>query len=293
MNRRSFLQLSAFSVINLALMKLNTFGNIASQAAYSDVKMPALFIGHGSPMNAIENNDFTRTLTKLGQTLTKPKAILCVSAHWMTKGTYVNISPNPKMIYDMGGFPKELYEVQYPAKGSPEMAKQTQNMATKTTIFDDTQWGFDHGNWSVMKHLYPEADIPLFQMSIDYGKPMQYHYDLAKELSDLRNKGVLIIGSGNITHNLGRVDFSGLDAPVQDWAQEFDTKVKQYINDENHQALINYEGMGKTASLSVPEPSHYIPLLYTLGLQGKGEATSYIYEGFHYGTLSMRAVKIG
>ncbi|MEI8203155.1 MAG: 4,5-DOPA dioxygenase extradiol [Bacteroidota bacterium] len=274
-------------------MKLNTFGNIASETGNSDVKMPALFIGHGSPMNAIENNEFTRTLTKLGKTLPKPKAILCISAHWMTKGTFVNISPNPKMIYDMYGFPKELYEVQYPAKGSPETAKETQDLATKTKVLDDTKWGYDHGNWSVMKHLYPDADIPLFQMSIDYDKPMQYHYDLAKELKDLRNKGVLIVGSGNITHNLGRVDFSGLDAPVQDWAQEFDTKVKQYIDTENHQALINYSEMGKSASLAVPEPSHYIPFMYTLGLQGKGEASSYIYEGFHYGTLSMRAVRVG
>ncbi len=188
-------------------------------------KMPVLFVGHGSPMNAIGNNLFTKTLNQKGLSLPKPKAILCISAHWLSRGTFVNVSPYPKMIYDMGGFPKELYEIVYPAQGSPETAKEVQKLGSKTPIWEDLNWGFDHGNWSVMRHLFPKADIPVFQMSIAYDKPMQYHYDLANELKNLREMGVLIIGSGNVTHNLSRVDFSGENAPVQSWAKEFDESV--------------------------------------------------------------------
>ncbi|KAA3609699.1 MAG: 4,5-DOPA dioxygenase extradiol [Calditrichaeota bacterium] len=259
----------------------------------SDLKMPVLFVGHGSPMNAIEENDFTRTLNKLGVDLPHPKAILCISAHWATRGTFVNISPKPKMIYDMYGFPKELYEVQYKANGSPETAREIQELISSTNVQSDTEWGFDHGNWSVMTRLFPQANIPLFQMSIDYYKPMSYHYELAKQLKALRKKGVLIIGSGNITHNLQVVDIHDINAKPRDWTLEFDSVIKKFIDDKDHQGLINYQHIGKSAQLAVPEPSHYFPLIYTVALQEKDEESSYFYEKFHYGTLSMRGLKIG
>lgn len=258
----------------------------------TDIKMPVLFIGHGSPMNAIQDNDFTRALSKMGQSLERPKAILCISAHWMTKGTWVNVSKQPKMIYDMGGFPKALYQVNYPALGSPEFAKLTQLTAEEGTIKEDTDWGFDHGNWSVMKWLFPEANIPVFQMSIDYTKPAQYHYDLARQLVELRKKGVMIVGSGNITHNL-RMFERDLNASPVDWAQEFDEITKKAINNKNHQKLINYQHLGKVARLAVPEPSHWLPLLYSLGLQMNGDTVNHFYEGMHHGTFSMRCLRIG
>ena len=267
--------------------------SLFNNSSKNEPKMPVLFIGHGSPMNAIEDNDFTRTLNLLGKTLNKPKAILCISAHWLTKGTAVNVSPYPKMIYDMYGFPKELYAVDYPAKGSPETADWVRTHVTQTAVIADTGWGFDHGAWSVVKHLYPAADVPLLEMSIDYNQPMQYHYNLAKQLAQLRNRGVLIVGSGNITHNLGRIDFPDIESPVRDWALEFDSKIKNFMDDRNHQGVINYMKIGAAAKLSVPEPSHFIPLIYAIALQNEGEEISYFYDRFHFGSLSMRCLKIG
>lgn len=255
--------------------------------------MPVLFVGHGSPMNAIEQNEFTLTLQKLGRKLPRPKVVLCISAHWLTSGTFVNISPKPKMIYDMYGFPDELYRIEYPAPGSPTTAQELVAVARKSRITPDNDWGFDHGNWSVMKWLFPEADIPVFQISIDYKKPMRYHYELAQELSFFREKDVLIISSGNLTHNLRVVDFSGKDAPVQDWALEFDSEIKSSLDDGNHDRIIDYESHGTAARLTVPEPSHFIPLIYAIGLQHKDEPVSCFYEKFEYGTLSMRSLIIG
>jgi len=257
------------------------------------MKTPALFIAHGSPMNAIEQNDFTLTLQKLGQSLVKPKAILCISAHWLTKGTFVDISPKPKMIYDMYGFPKELYEIKYPAKGAPKIADEIIKTITDTSIQRTTDWGLDHGTWSILTHLYPKADIPVFQLSIDYNQPMQYHYDLAKQLNTFRKKGILIIGSGNLTHNLRIVDFNDINAKPKDWALEFDTKIKEYIDARNHKGVIDYQKIGSSAKLAVPEPSHFIPLIYTLALQDNDDEIEYFYDKFHYGTLSMRCIKIG
>ena len=256
-------------------------------------KIPVLFCGHGSPMNAIEDNDFTKAMEKLGNDIPEHKAILCISGHWLTKGTYVNVSPNPKMIYDMYGFPDELYKVKYSSPGSPEIAKQVQEMVSKTSIKADAEWGYDHGNWAIMKRLFPKADIPVFQMSIDYHKPAQYHYELAKELYLLRKKGVLIIGSGNITHNLRIFDMSDINAKPLEWAEEFDTLIKNSLNSGNHQELIDYQKQGKSAKLAVPEPSHYFPLIYAIALQDKGDLINYPYEGFHYASASMRCVKIG
>ena len=277
----------------LGMVTIKTWANEIEKLTETGLKMPAIFIGHGSPMNAIEQNDFTQTLQNLGQSLIKPKAILCISAHWTTKGTFVDISPNPKMIYDMYGFPKELYQVKYPVKGAPNFASEVTKLITSTKVEKSTDWGLDHGTWSVLKHIYPKADVPTFQLSIDYNQPMQYHYDLAKQLKALRKKGVLIVGSGNITHNLSIVDLHDINAKPRDWTLEFDSKIKKFIDDRNHQAIIDYQKIGSSAKLAVPEPSHYIPLIYTLALQDDKDEIDYFYDKFHYGTLSMRCVKIG
>lgn len=291
MKRNDFIKKVTLGTIGM--VTINSWANEISKLTEESEKMPALFIGHGSPMNAIANNEFTKTLNNLGQTLTKPKAILCISAHWTTKGTFVDISPNPKMIYDMYGFPKELYEVDYPTKGAPHFADKVTKLITSTKIKKSLDWGLDHGTWSVLKHIYPKADIPTFQLSIDYNQPMQYHYDLAKQLKELRTKGVLIVGSGNITHNLNIVDFHDINAKPRAWTLEFDTKIKKFIDDRDHQAIIDYQKIGSSAKLAVPEPSHYIPLIYTLALQDDKDEIDYFYDKFHYGTLSMRCVKFG
>ncbi len=275
------------------MITIKTWASKLEELEETKIKMPSLFIGHGSPMNAIEQNDFTQTLHNLGQSLNKPKAILCISAHWTTKGTFVDISPKPKMIYDMYGFPKELYEIKYQAKGAPEIADKISKTITYTTVQKSTSWGLDHGTWSILKHLYPKADIPTFQLSINYKQPMQYHYDLAKQLRKLRENGVLIIGSGNLTHNLKNIDLHDINAKPRDWALEFDTKIKSFINEKNHKAIIDYQKIGKSANLAVPEPSHFIPLIYTLALQDNNDEIDYFYDKFHYGTLSMRCLKIG
>ncbi len=275
------------------MMTIKTWANNIEKLTETELKMPTLFVGHGSPMNAIEQNDFTQTLQNLGQFLIKPQTILCISAHWTTKGTFVDMSPNPKMIYDMYGFPKELYQINYPAKGAPEIADEISKTITHTAIQKSKDWGLDHGTWSILKHLYPKADIPTFQLSIDYNQPMQFHYDLAKQLNNFRKKGVLIIGSGNLTHNLRIVDFHDINAKPRDWALEFDTKIKDFINDQNHKGVIDYKNIGMSAKLAVPEPSHFIPLIYTLALQDSKDEIEYFYDKFHYGTLSMRCLRIG
>ena len=255
--------------------------------------MPVLFIGHGSPMNAIEKNDFTDNLKKWGKSLPVPKAVLMVSAHWLTRGTLVHSAHHPKMIYDMGGFPDALYRVQYPAPGSPEFAAEVVTSVKKTRVNKDFDWGFDHGMWSVMLHLFPEANIPVFQLSIDYHQDARYHLELASELKQLREKGVLIIGSGNITHNLRQFDLSDIDAKPADWALEFDSKIIQHINEGNNLAVADYKKLGALANLAHPEPSHFLPLMYTLGLREQSDSVIYPYDKFQYGTFSMRCIQIG
>ncbi|MBK8501562.1 MAG: 4,5-DOPA dioxygenase extradiol [Saprospiraceae bacterium] len=236
-------------------------------------KMPVLFLGHGSPMNAIEENEFVKGFRKIGEALPKPRAILCISAHWETQGTYVTAMALPKTIHDFGGFPQALFAVQYPAPGNPELAKKVKNIITKTEVNLDERWGLDHGAWSVIKHLYPAADIPVIEMSLDYRQPAQYHYELAKELAILRKKGVLIIGSGNMVHNLRMVDWSHLNAPGfgYDWAIETNEKMKDLIRHGYHQALIDYQAQGKPFQLAIPTLEHYLPLLYVLALKEEGE----------------------
>lgn len=272
-------------------MTLNHLRNIASQFGRTDV-MPVLFLGHGSPMNAIEENMFVASFRELGRSLPKPQLILCVSAHWETKGTWVTAMSSPETIHDFGGFPRPLYEVQYPAPGSPEWAKKTKEMITKTVVGLDYNWGLDHGAWSVIKHLYPQADVPVIQMSIDYTQSAQHHYDLAKEIRELRRKGVLIVGSGNMVHNLSMVDFRRLggDPYGYDWAIEANELMKSYMLDEDHQSLIQYRKQGPAFELAIPTPEHYLPLIYTMGLKEKTDSISFFNDEPVGGSLTMTSV---
>jgi len=271
-------------------MKLQELKNLTDTFTSSD-PLPAFFIGHGNPMNAIEENPFTKSLQEMGKSIRQtPNAILVISAHWLTRGgTWVSTTPKPETIYDFGGFPAELYKVNYPAPGSPEYARELMNLIPE--VKEDTQWGLDHGAWAILKHLYPAADIPVFEMSIDYGKPMQYHFDLSARLKSLRNKGVLIIGSGNIVHNL-RMWFAKPGLEPYDWALEFDEWVKGRINARDFISLIEYEKHGSSAKLSVPTADHYIPMLYSLALAGPEEEIKFTYEEV-FTSASMRAFRIG
>jgi len=257
--------------------------------------MPVFFFGHGSPMNAIEENEFSKEWQRIGQSMPAPKAILCISAHWLTRGTFVTAMEHPKTIHDFGGFPKELFDVQYPAPGSPALARETADLFNHTKVGLDQEWGLDHGCWSVVKHLYPDASVPVIQMSIDYGQPMHYHYELAALLSSLRKKGILIIGSGNMVHNLRMVAWDKMDVPgfAFDWATEANTKMKAFIDRYDHQALINYRQQGKAFELAIPTPDHYIPMIYTLALQEKNEQIHYFNDKAVMGSLTMTSFRIG
>ncbi len=256
--------------------------------------MPVLFIGHGSPMNAIEENEFVQGWRDIGKTIPKPVAILCVSAHWETKGTYVTAMEKPRTIHDFGGFPRELFEVQYPAPGSPDLANQTKEIIRKTATGLDEKWGLDHGCWSVLKHLYPQADVPVIQLSLDYDQTPQYHYDLARELAPLRKKGILIIGSGNMVHNLRLVAWDKLNAPAfgYDWAIEAGKKMEEYILSGDFQQLINYKSLGKAFEMAIPTPEHFLPLLYALALKDEKETISLFNDKTVAGSLSMTSLKI-
>jgi 4,5-DOPA dioxygenase extradiol len=260
--------------------------------------MPVLFIGHGSPMNIILDNAYTHSLVKTANELPKPRAILVVSAHWLTAGTYVTCLSHPKTIYDFYGFPDELYKLNYPSPGSPKDAQFTIDIV-KLTEVKCGNWGLDHAAWAVLKHMYPKADIPVFEMSLDYSpyndwnpQPIQHHYQLASELAPLREQGILIIGSGNIVHNLGLVDYD-INGKVLDWASRFDETVKQALISGNHQKLIDYRNLGKEALYAVPTQDHYLPMIYAIGLQQKNDPLRFIYEGFQHGSVSMRAFQIG
>ncbi len=257
-------------------------------------KMPVLFVGHGSPMNGIENNEFSQYWAKLGKEIPQPQAVLCISAHWLTAGTYVTAMESPRTIHDFGGFPKELYEVQYPAPGKPELATEIANMVQSTNAGLDHEWGLDHGTWSVVRHMYPDASIPVLQLSIDFYKSAAYHYKLAQELTSLRKKGVLIIGSGNMVHNLRRVDWQRMNEPNYgyDWAQEINTIFKSKIEHKQHEDLISYEGLGTAAKLAIPTPDHYYPLIYSLGLQDQKDSVEFFNDKYVGGSLSMTSVRI-
>jgi 4,5-DOPA dioxygenase extradiol len=257
--------------------------------------MPVLFVGHGSPMNAIEDNEFVAGWRTLGKTLLVPSAVLCVSAHWETRGTFVTAMKQPKTIHDFGGFPPELFAVQYPAPGSPELAEEVKGTIRRADIRLDEQWGLDHGCWSVMKNLYPNADVPIIQMSLDYYQAPQYHYDLAKELSSLRSKGVLIVGSGNMVHNLRMLAWDKLDEPGFgfEWAHEANDKMKKFIMNGDHHSLINYQAQGEAFKLAVPSPDHFLPLLYALALKEERDTVSLFNDKAVAGSLTMTSVRIG
>jgi 4,5-DOPA dioxygenase extradiol len=268
--------------------------NKLEKSSDSTVKMPVLFLGHGSPMNAIEENEFVEGWRSIGKTVPKPAAVLCISAHWETRGTYVTAMEKPKTIHDFGGFPDELYEVQYPAPGSPDLAMEIKRLVISTQVGLDDKWGLDHGCWSVVKHLFPNADIPVIQMSMDYNMNAQQHYDLAKELPGFRNKGILIIGSGNMVHNLGMVSWNKLnDIYGYDWAIEANEKMKQYILNGDHKQLINYKSQGRSFDLAIPTPDHYLPLLYALALQDKNDTVTIFNDKPVGGSLTMTSIKIG
>ena len=294
MNRKMFLfQLMATLPITSIAMNLKDLNKLSESFEYT-TKMPVLFLGHGSPMNAIEENDFVKGFRSIASNIQKPKAILCVSAHWETRGTQVTAMQQPKTIHDFGGFPKELFNVEYPAPGNPTLAKKTQNLIKSTPVILDDKWGLDHGAWSVIKHLYPNADVPVIQLSLDRTKTPAEHYAIAQELSKLREKGVLIVGSGNIVHNLSKIAWNKVnDDYAFDWALEVKYKVNQFIKDENHKALIDYTKLGQEFRLAIPTPEHYLPLLYSLALQDKGEKTKIFNDQSLGGSLSMTSLKIG
>jgi len=256
-------------------------------------RMPVLFVGHGNPMNAITENEFVAGFRRVAHDLPRPNAILCISAHWETRGTQITAMEHPKTIHDFGGFPRELFEVQYPAPGSPELAKQTKDLVTTTDLALDTQWGLDHGAWSVIKHFYPDADVPVVELSLDHTQGPAYHYALGKELASLREKGVLIMGSGNMVHNLRMVAWNRLDNKFGfDWALEASEKMKQYILAGDHRPLVDFGSQGRAFDLAIPTPEHYLPLLYALALQARDEDVSFFNDSPVGGSLTMTSLKI-
>lgn len=295
MNRKEFITKTGLAIMSIpminSLKALESFTNSLPNTE----RMPALFIGHGSPMNAIEDNEFVRGMIEQGKKLSKPKAIVVVSAHWETNGTFVTAMENPRTIHDFGGFPQELYEQQYPAPGSPELAAEISKLVKpENTVGLDHKWGLDHGAWTVVKHLFPNADIPVIQLSIDYNKEPSYHYELAKQLTKLRDKGILIVGSGNIVHNLRKVAWAKMNENYgYDWALEMNENVKKWVLNENHQELINFRKQGQAFDLSIPTPEHYLPLLYTIGVKDKNESVSLFNDKYVGGSISMTSFKIG
>ena len=291
MNRRDFLKYLSLVTIAGCDMNIKEFGNILQGKAESG-KMPAVFVGHGNPMFAITDNPYKSKWEELGKKFPSPKAILCVSAHWLTKGTAVTMTDKPKTIHDFGGFPEELFQQQYPAPGSPTYAKLAIETVKATNVLEDYEWGLDHGTWAVLKSMFPKADIPVFQMSIDYYKSLQFHFDLGKELSSLRSKGVLIIGSGNVVHNLRQVRWQENAQPF-DWAVEFDAIVKKCIEDNNAKPLLEYQKLGQIATLAHPTNEHYLPLLYILGLRDNLDQFQFFNDSIDMGSMSMRSVVFG
>ena len=291
--RRNFIKTIATGV--LGMTTLSAFKNFTSGLGEQEQVMPVLFIGHGSPMNGIEDTAFSRRWSQMAKEIPTPKAVLVVSAHWFTKGTKITAMDFPKTIHDFGGFPQELFDVQYPAPGNPVLAIETAELLHSAHVEFDHDWGLDHGAWTIIRHMYPEANIPVLQLSIDYTKGPQYHYDLAKELYALRKNGVLIIGSGNMVHNLRMVAWDRLNDPeyAYDWAIQMNNKFKELIQAGNHKPLINYSSLGKEAMLAIPTPEHYLPLMYTLGLKNSQDDVSFFNDKAVGGSLTMTSVKIG
>jgi len=256
-------------------------------------RMPTVFIGHGSPMNAIEENSYTWSLNKLGREIPRPEAVLVVSAHWLTKGTCVGCAKRPETIHDFYGFPNELYVIEYPAPGAPKYAKSISELS-QGEVRCDLDWGLDHASWAVLKHIYPKADVPVFELSLDYfpgtfdEKPVRYHYELAQRLAKIREEGVLVLGSGNAVHNLRVADFRNVDAMPYDWAKSFDERLRNALLSGDDDTLIDYRTI-PGADLAVPTLDHYLPMIYVLGMKQKGESLEFAHEGFQNKSISMRS----
>jgi 4,5-DOPA dioxygenase extradiol len=291
MERKSFLKTLITGVAGMTT--LSAFKNFTDNLNESEQLMPVMFIGHGSPMNGIEDTEFSRRWTQMAKEIPVPAAVLVISAHWFTRGTRITAMDFPKTIHDFGGFPKALYDVQYPAPGNPQLAKDTAAMMPAANVVLDHDWGLDHGTWTIIRHMYPDAHIPVLQLSIDYTRGPQYHFELAKELMALRKKGVLIIGSGNMVHNLGMVAWDKMEVPGYgyDWALQMNDTFKTLISNRNYQPLINYQTLGKEALLAIPTPEHYLPLMYTLGLNSNKDELSFFNDKAVAGSLTMTSVK--
>jgi 4,5-DOPA dioxygenase extradiol len=255
-------------------------------------RLPTLFIGHGNPMNALEHNVYTDAWRRLGASLPPPRAVLCVSAHWYVRSTMVTAMATPRTIHDFGGFPPELFEVQYRAPGSPALAEEIRALSAPVDVGLDEAWGLDHGTWSVLVHLFPDADVPVVQLSIDRAQPASFHYRLGAALAPLSDDGVLVVGSGNIVHNLETYAWGRHPARPFDWAVRFDDEVRLLLDDGNHDPLVNYEGMGPDARVAVPTPDHFLPLLYAIGA-APGAPVSYPVHGIEGGSISMTSVRLG
>ena len=252
--------------------------------------MPAIFFGHGNPMNAIEDNAYSQAWARIGRGMPKPRGVLCVSAHWYPPATLVTAMPQPRTIHDFGGFPRALHEVQYPAPGSPELAARVQALLAPAPVASDTRWGLDHGTWSVLCHVFPDADVPVVQLAMDETQPAQFHYDLGRRLAPLRDEGILVMGSGNLVHNLHAYAWGRHPAEPFDWALRFEKQARALIAAGDHAPLVGYEGLGKDALLSAPTPEHYLPLLYVLGASGPGDSVTFPVEGIDGGSVSMLTV---
>ncbi len=288
MKRKEFLEYLSLLTIAGCDMNIKELGSML-QSKDEDIRMPVAFIGHGNPMFAITDNPYKPKWEELGKKIPKPKAILCISAHWITKGIAVTMMEKPKTIHDFGGFPEELFKQEYSAPGSPKYGRLAIETIKSTNVLEDFEWGLDHGTWAVLLNMYPKADIPVFQMSIDYYKPLQYHFDLGKELVSLRSKGVLIMGSGNVVHNLRQVRWQENAKPF-DWAIEFDALVKKSIEDNNPKPLLEYQKLGQIANLAHPTNEHYLPLLYILGLREDSDQFQFFNDSIDMGSMSMRSV---
>jgi len=292
MDRKKFLISLASLPLAASAMTLRDLAQMTAPLKPSE-RMPVLFLGHGSPMNAIEENEFVQGFRRVAKDLPRPQAILVVSAHWETRGTRVTAMENPRTIHDFGGFPPELFAVQYPAPGSPALADEVKRTVTGATVGLDHSWGLDHGAWSVVKHLFPHADVPVVQMSIDHTLRPEQHYALAQEIGALRDKGVLVIGSGNMVHNLGMVAWQRLnDQYGFDWALEARARMNQMIVGGDHAGLIAFRQQGRAFDLAIPTPEHFLPLLYPLALQRKGERVTLFNDKPLAGSLTMTSVKI-
>ena len=293
MERKIFIKTIITGAVTMT--SLSAFNKFTNDLKEQEQVMPVLFIGHGSPMNGIEDNEFSRRWAQMAKEIPTPKAVLVVSAHWFSKGTHITAMDFPKTIHDFGGFPQALFDVQYNAPGNPALAKETVALIKSAHVELDHDWGLDHGTWTIVRHMYPEANIPVLQLSIDYTKDPQYHYNLAKELYNLRKKGVLIIGSGNMVHNLRMVAWDKMDEPGYgfDWALKMNDTFKHLIENGNHESLINYQILGKEGRLAIPTPEHYLPLLYSLALKGNKDDISFFNDRAVAGSLTMTSVKIG